>query len=210
VEMSLDILKRIEEGIGILRSGGVVAYPTDTVYGLGASMDSAEAVARVFEVKSRPRHMSLPLLVADEAQMASLAAGITPLAHRLIEAFLPGAVTLVFQASPCVPDYLRTPEGTIALRIPNHPVPLALIAGIGMPIIGTSANLSGRPNPLTAAEVKDQLGDRIELIIDGGRCSGTESTIIDVTKAVPVILRKGAVSLSEIEKVCGISLGSGG
>ena len=208
--MSLDLQKQTEKGIGILRKGGVVAYPTDTVYGLGASMDSAEAVDRVFEVKSRPRHMSLPLLVADKSQMASLAANITPLAHRLIDAFLPGAVTLVFPASSRVPDYLRTPEGTIALRIPNHPVPIALITGIGTAIIGTSANLSGRPNPLTAPEVKDQLGDRIELIIDGGRCSGTESTIIDVTKAVPVILRKGAVSVSDIEKVCGISLGSGG
>jgi L-threonylcarbamoyladenylate synthase len=201
---------QIKEAVRILKEGGVVAYPTDTVYGLGAIIDSAEAVEKIFLVKSRPRRMSLPLLVANVSQIESLTANISPVAHRLIEAFLPGAVTLVFSVSSRVPDYLQTPEGTIALRIPNHPVPIALISGIGTAIVGTSANLSGRPSPLTAREVDEQIGEKVELIIDGGRCPGTESTIIDVTKAVPVVLRRGAVSVSEIEKVCGISLGSGG
>jgi L-threonylcarbamoyladenylate synthase len=201
---------QIKEAVRILKEGGVVAYPTDTVYGLGASIDSAEAVEKIFLVKSRPRRMSLPLLVDNVSQIESLTANISPVARCLIEAFLPGAVTLVFSVSSRVPDYLRTPEGTIALRIPNHPVPIALISGIGTAIVGTSANLSGRPSPLTAREVNEQIGERVELIIDGGRCAGTESTIIDVTKAVPVVLRRGAVSVSEIEKVCGISLVSGG
>ena len=211
--MGIDIglQKQVEKGIDILRRGGVIAYPTDTVYGLGASMDSAAAVEKVFLVKSRPRHMPFPLLVGSVSQIEQLATRVSPAAYCLIKTFLPGAVTLVLPASDKVPPYLKTRENTIALRIPNHPVPLALISGIGTAIVGTSANLSGRPNPLTGREVLEQLGERIELVIDGGRCSGTESTIIDVTGEVPVILRIGAVSISDIEKACGkVMQGNGG
>ncbi len=207
----IDLQKQVNLGIDILRRGGVIAYPTDTVYGLGASMNSAEAVEKIFMVKSRPRSMPLPLLVGNISQIEKLAAGVSQTARCLIKAFFPGAVTLVLPASDEVPPYLKTWENTIALRIPNHPVPLALIAGIGTPIVGTSANLSGHPNPLTGREVKEQLGARIELVIEGGRCSGTESTIIDVTGEVPIVLRKGTVSVSEIEKACGkVLTGNGG
>jgi L-threonylcarbamoyladenylate synthase len=201
--MSIDFQKQIEKGVDILSRGGVVAYPTDTVYGLGASMDSEAAVEKVFLVKSRPRQMSLPLLVGSVPQLEALSADISPAARSLIKAFLPGALTLVLRASGRVPDYLKTKEGTIALRIPNHPIPLALISGIGTAIVGTSANLSGRPSPLSSEEVVSQLGDKVDLIIEGGRCPGTESTIIDVTGAVPLVLRKGALSVLEIEKICG-------
>lgn len=207
----IDLQKQVNLGIDILRRGGVIAYPTDTVYGLGACMNSAEAVEKIFMVKSRPRSMALPLLVGNISQIEQLAAGVSQTARCLIKAFFPGAVTLVLPASDEVPPYLKTRENTIALRIPNHPVPLALIAGIGTPIVGTSANLSGHPNPLTGREVNEQLGARIELVIEGGRCSGTESTILDVTGEVPIVLRKGTVSVSEIEKACGKMLtGNGG
>lgn len=208
---SVDLQKQVEQGIVILRRGGVIAYPTDTVYGLGASMDSASAVEKIFLVKSRPRHMPLPLLVGSLSQIELLTSCVSPAARCLIRAFLPGALTLVMPASDKVPSYLRTMENTIALRIPDHPVPLALISGIGTAIVGTSANLSGQPNPLTGREVIAQLGERIELVIEGGRCSGTESTIIDVTGELPVVLRNGALSISEIERACGkVQAGNGG
>ncbi len=211
MSINVDLQNQIEQGIAILRCGGVIAYPTDTVYGLGASMDSAAAVEKVFLVKSRPRHLPLPVLVSNVSEIEKLAASVSPTAYCLIKAFLPGALTLVLPASGKVPSYLKTRENTIALRIPAHPVPLALISGIGTAIVGTSANLSGYPNPLTGREVMEQLGDKIDLVIDGGRCSGTESTIIDVTGEIPVVVRQGTVSISEIEIACGkILTGNGG
>jgi L-threonylcarbamoyladenylate synthase len=202
---------QVDEAVRVLRGGGLVAYPTDTVYGLGASMSSAEAVERVFAVKARPRQMALPLLVGSVAQIEALAEHVSGTARCLIEAFFPGAITLVMPASGLVPEYLRTREGTIALRIPNHAVPRAIIQGLGAAIVGTSANLSGRPNPLTAEEVLSQLGPNVDMVIDGGRCPGTESTIIDVTGEVPVVLRRGAISVDEIRRVCGrITVGDGG
>lgn len=193
---------QIQEAVRVLRRGGLVAYPTDTVYGLGASMHSGQAVERIFAVKTRPRHMALPLLVSSVAQIESLAEHISPAAKCMIDALLPGALTLVLRASNLVPEYLRTKEGTIALRIPGHPVPLALIEGIGTAIVGTSANLSGNASPVTAEEVRSQLGEKVDFIIDGSGCGGKESTIVDVTEDSFTVLRTGAVSIDEIERVC--------
>ncbi|OGO38448.1 MAG: threonylcarbamoyl-AMP synthase [Chloroflexi bacterium RBG_16_57_8] len=202
VELSPELRKQIEQGIAILKRGGLVAYPTDTVYGLGASAASREAVERVFQAKSRPRDMALPLLVASVAQIEELAGSISPIARCLIDAFLPGVLTLVLRASEAIPGYLKTAEGTVALRIPGHPIPIALIDGSGAPIVGTSANLSGQPSPLTAEEVRSQLGDSVDLVIDGGRCPGRESTIVDVTGESPAVLREGAISRQTIERIC--------
>jgi len=200
----------VEQGIAVLRRGGLVAYPTDTVYGLGASIDLPDAVARVYTSKSRPRDMALPVLVAGMADIERLAARILPAARCLIESFMPGALTIVVPAAPSVPKHVTAGMGTVALRIPGHPVPLALIRGLGSPIIGTSANLSGHPSPLTADEVRAQLGDRVDLIIDGGRCPGIESTIVDVTGDTPAVLRQGAVSTQDIERACGRVLANKG
>ena len=206
-----DLSAQIKKAIRILSDGGIVAYRTDTVYGLGASMASAEAVERIFAVKSRPRHMALPLLVGNAAQIELLTRELTPQARCLIEAFLPGALTLVLRASQIVPSYLTTKEGTIALRIPDHPVPLSLIDGIATAIVGTSANLSGKPSQVTAAEVRSQLGDRVDFVIDGTCHGGKESTIVDVTGDVPVVLRSGAITNEDIEKACGrVAAGNGG
>jgi len=198
----LHIQQQIEKGIAILKQGGLVAFPTDTVYGLGAGAYLPQAVERVYQVKARPRNMPLPLLLADISQINEVAEPVSPLAWRLIHRFLPGALTLVLPKSKAVPDILTAGGSTIAIRIPAHPIPIALIQGLGTPIVGTSANLSGQPSPLTADEVYAQLGDRIDLIIDGGRCpGGKESTIVDVTGLAPVILREGAISREEIEKI---------
>ncbi len=201
---SLDIQQQIERGVSILRQGGLVAFPTDTVYGLGACANLPQAVERVYKVKERPRNMPLPLLLADVSQITKVAKPVPPIAWLLIHSFLPGALTIVLPKSNSVLDIITAGGTTIAVRLPAHPIPVALAKGLGTPIVGTSANLSGRPSPLTADEVYSQLGDKIDLIIDGGRCpGGRESTIVDVTGETPVVLREGAISREELEQVCG-------
>ncbi len=202
-EFSSDLRKQVEKGIAILRQGGIVAYPTDTIYGLGVSMTNRQAVERIYHVKQRPLDMALPLLVASVDQIEALAETVPEVARELIRRFLPGALTIMLPASPSVPDVITAGGKTVAVRIPAHPTPIALIEGIGTPLVGTSANISGRPGPLTAAEVYDQLGSKVDLIIDDGKpCPGTASTVVDATGEVPVILREGAISSEEIERVC--------
>ncbi len=204
IKFSLDIETQIEKGIRILRQGGLVAFPTDTVYGLGACYNLPDAVEKVYAVKNRPRNMPLPLLLADILQIAEITGTIPPVARQLIAHFFPGALTIVLPRSSLVPDVVTAGGATVGIRIPAHPVPVALAKGLGMPIIGTSANLSGKPSPLTAAEVHGQLGNKVDLIIDGGRCpGGKESTIIDVTGEIPVVRREGAIPLAELERICG-------
>jgi len=211
-KLSLKIEKQIERGVSLLRQGGLVAYPTDTVYGLGACASLPQAVERIYAVKERPRNMPLPLLLADVSQITEVAESVPPIAWRLIDRFFPGALTLVLPKSSSVLDIITGGGATVAVRIPAHPVPIALIEGLGTPIVGTSANLSGKPSPLTAEEVYSQLGDRVDLIIDGGRCpEGKESTVVDVTGKIPVVLREGAISREELKQVCGnIILKEGG
>ncbi|UCB42348.1 MAG: threonylcarbamoyl-AMP synthase [Dehalococcoidales bacterium] len=202
-ELSSDLRTQVEKGIAILRQGGIVAYPTDTVYGLGASTNMHQAVERIYRVKQRPLDMALPLLMANVSQIEDLAETVPIVARKLISQFLPGALTIVLTTSPSVPDIITAGGTTVAVRIPAHPIPLALIEGIGVPLVGTSANTSGKTSPLTAIEVYDQLGDEVDLIInDGQPCPGTASTIVDVTGEVPVVTREGAVPREEIEKAC--------
>ena len=202
--MPLDVQQQVERGISILKQGGLVAFPTDTVYGLGASANISQAVVQVYRVKERPWNRALPLLLADTAQISEVAEPVPQIAWLLARSFLPGALTLVLHRSNSVPDTITAGGGTVAVRIPAHPIPVALTQGLGEPVVGTSANLSGRPSPLTADEVYSQFGNKIDLIIDGGRCpGGKESTIIDVTGETPVVLREGALSREELEKVCG-------
>jgi len=202
-KLLLPIQKQVEEGIFILKRGGIVAFPTDTVYGLGASINIRHAVERVYQVKERPRSLPLPLLLADKSQIAEVAELVPQAAWRLADKFLPGALTIVLYKSKSVPDIITGGGKTVAIRIPAHPLPLALIQGVGTPIVGTSANLSGKPSALTAAEVYAQLGNKVDLIIDGGRCpGGRESTIVDLTGEVPLILREGAISREKLKQVC--------
>ncbi|HEY56393.1 MAG TPA: threonylcarbamoyl-AMP synthase, partial [Dehalococcoidia bacterium] len=147
------ISQQVDRGISLLKRGGIVAFPTDTVYGLGAAASSPQAVARVYEVKKRPAGMPLPLLLAHVSQIEDVARPVPPLARLLAKKFLPGALTLVLPKSGSVPDIVTAGGTTVAVRIPAHPVPVALIEGLGAPILGTSANLSGRPSALTAGEV---------------------------------------------------------
>ncbi|HEY48905.1 MAG TPA: threonylcarbamoyl-AMP synthase [Dehalococcoidia bacterium] len=202
------IEKQIQLALEILKQGGIVAFPTDTVYGLGADPLNTQAVEKIYRVKRRPQTLPLPLLVADKPDLSKVAAMVPELAWQLAEHFLPGGLTLVLTKGPWVPSIVSAGGDTIAVRIPNHQITIALIQGLGAPIIGTSANLSGKPSPVTAREVREQLGKGVDLIIDGGRCpGGLESTVIDVSSNVPVLIRAGAVPRREIEKVCGFPLG---
>jgi len=190
----------LEEGISILKKGGVIAFPTDTVYGLGADAFNSVAVQRIYEIKDRSESNPFPLLIADMKQLAALAEPIPELARFLARQFWPGGVTLVLSKIDSVPAYLASGP-TIAVRVPNHPTCLALLQDLARPVIGTSANLSGQPPALTADEVRQQLGDRIDLIIDGGECpGGKESTVVDITREPPVVLRQGIIPSHEIDR----------
>lgn len=201
-KLSASIQEQLEKGVAILKDGGVVAFPTDTVYGLGAGIGINSAVERVYRVKERPRHMALPLLLADLSQLDDVARSVPPSARLLAENFWPGPLTLVLFKADSVPDIVTGGSETIAVRIPAHPIPAALARGVGTAIVGTSANLSGQPSALTAAEARAQLGDKVDLIIDGECPGGKESTVVDLTGEKPIILRQGALSREELRQIC--------
>jgi len=201
------MVNQIEQAIDILKKGGIVAFPTDTVYGLGANAGDEEAVLRVYEAKGKPRHLPLPLLLGDVSQITAVARDVPELAWRLAQHFLPGGLTLVLYKSPSVSSMITGGGEMVAVRMPDHPVPIALIEGLGAPITGTSANLTGSPSPITAQEVHYQMGDRVDLIIDGGRCpGGIASTVLDLTGEAPSILREGVISREEIKRACGVEV----
>lgn len=194
--------EQTENGVKILKGGGIVAFPTDTVYALGADAFNPKAVERIYEAKKRPAHLSLPLLIADMSQLGVVAQSVPEIAWFLARNFWPGGLTLVLPKAASVPGYLARGL-TVAVRVPDHPICLTLIRSLGNAVIGTSANISGKPSALTAEEVRQQLGSNVDLIIDGGKCpGGIESTIVDVTGEAPVILRQGIISRGEIERVC--------
>jgi len=191
--------EQIDKGIQILKRGGVIAFPTDTVYGLGADAFNPDAVGRIYEIKKRPTHLPLPLLIGDVEQLAVLAAKPLPgIALFLAKRFWPGGLTLVLPKASNLPGYLGNTN--IAVRVPDHPICLALIQAINNPLIGTSANISGKPSVVTAGEVRQQLGNEVDLIIDEGRCPGGESTVVDITDGEAVILRHGIISQNELDR----------
>ena len=202
--VDVDIWGQIDRGIDILKRGGLVAFPTDTVYGLGACYNDCKAIERVFRIKKRPKNRALPLILAEVDQMAEIVEYMPSVARLLASRFMPGALTLVMQKSDAVPDIVTGGSKTVAFRVSAHPVPIALIKGAGVPIVGTSVNISEQPSAVTGDEVRSQFGDEIDLVISGKCSGGRESTIIDVTGEIPRVLREGAISRQEIMKVCRI------
>ena len=193
----------INEAVAALRGEGVVAFPTDTLYGLGADTFCVEAVSRVFEIKGRREDMALPLLIGSLKQLESVAADVPSVAWDLVQRFWPGALTLILRKSAVVPNTVTGGRDTVALRMPNHHVPLALARQLGRPITGTSANISGGPDPITAEDVRRSLGRRIGYIVDGGPATGgVPSTIVELTGAIPILIRPGAISLHALCSVC--------
>jgi L-threonylcarbamoyladenylate synthase len=184
----------INEASRVLQDGELVAFPTDTVYGVGAHAFQPAAVEKIYQAKGRPSTRPIPLLLASASDMTSVALEVPRLAWLLAERFWPGGLTLVLKAAPHLPQAVIAGGSTVAVRQPDHQVPLALIASIGAPLAATSANRSGDPDPLTAAEVEGYLAGRIALILDGGPCQkGVPSTVLDLTVTPPRVLRQGAI-----------------
>ena len=194
---------RLDRAARIIREGGLVAFPTETVYGLGADAGSGEAVARIFEAKGRPRFNPLIVHVGDLAQAETLAE-FGQKAFRLAQTFWPGPLSLVLprRAGAPLADLVSAGLPTVALRVPSHPVARELIAAAGVPIAAPSANLSGRVSATTAEHVAADFGDRVDFILDGGpSAQGLESTILGFDASGPILLRSGAIPRESIEAV---------
>ena len=183
-----------------LKGGGVAAIPTDTIYGLAACAFDESGVMRVYELKGRPDGMALPLLLSEPKDARQCAVDVPDEAWALMERFWPGALTLVLRKTDEVPDIVTAGMDTVALRVPDHPVPREIARLLGAPITGTSANLSGRPGLTNAASVRQEFGDAIDFVLDGGEShGGVASTIVDMTRDEVRVLREGAVSRKQIE-----------
>ena len=191
------------EGAGIIRTGGLVAFPTETVYGLGADGLNGPAVDRIFEAKGRPNDNPLILHVAQKEDAFRLWDGEPPFARRLMDTFWPGPLTLIYHRARIVPDQVTAGLSTVAVRLPDNEAARALIAASGVPIAAPSANLSGKPSPTRADHVLQDMDGRIPLILDGGPCRyGVESTVLSLV-GTPTILRPGAVTKEMLAAVIG-------
>ena len=189
----------------IIRGGGLVAFPTETVYGLGANALNPDAVARIFEVKQRPSFDPLIVHIATRASLDRLVETISLGDHRLMDVFWPGPLTLVLPKRESVPDIVTAGLSTVAIRMPAHPVAQALIRKADVPIAAPSANPFGYVSPTCAQHVLDGLGDRVDLILDGGSCPiGVESTIVAMNGTWPELLRPGSITLAQIREITGL------
>ena len=189
----------LERAVAVLKNGGVVAIPTDTLYGLAADVFNPAALDRVFAVKGRPDDLALPVLVSGWEQVKRVAKNFPPQAQNLAEQFWPGALTLVFEKISGLPDRLTAGGPTVAVRMPGHPVPIQLIDGLGGPITGTSANISGDADIPSLAELTAQIGGRVDYIVKSGPVpEGKASTVIDITSGHPKLLREGAIPFERL------------
>jgi len=192
----------IGQAARVLQSGGVIGYPTETVYGIGCNAFDAEAVNRIIQLKQRDRSKAMILIAADLLQISDLVESIPESAERLMENFWPGPLTMVFKSSQFLKDFAFRKSKTIAVRIPDCAICLSLLKACDFPIVSTSANRSGQPDATTADELISTFGTDLDLIIDGGRTpSKAPSTVVDLTKNPPRILREGIISVLEINTV---------
>jgi L-threonylcarbamoyladenylate synthase len=195
---SIDDPRVLDAALALLRTGQPIAFPTDTVYGVGAAALDPAAVLRLYDVKQRPLTQAIPLLIADADDLAQVSAEIPPAARRLARLW-PGALTLVLPAAPHLPPELLAGGPTVAVRLPDHGWLRTLIRALGAPLAATSANLHGRGDPQSAAEVAAQIGGALELIADGGPTPGpVPSTIVDCAGDTPRMLRAGALEWERI------------
>ena len=194
--------KAIDTIQSVLNSGGVIAFPTDTFYGLGADPFNPDALAKIFRIKQRPADKPLLALIHTLGQLEDLTQEVTDNARKLMEHFWPGPLTLIFKAAPGLPDTLTAGTGTIGIRLPSHLSIHKLLEKLNRPLTAPSANISGTGELRTAQEVERALGDKIDLIVDGGPAPGGKpSTVLDTTTNPPTLLREGAVSRSDLESV---------
>ena len=191
----------LREAASAVRRGELVVLPTDTVYGIGADAFSAEAVADLLDAKGRGRNMPTPVLIGSPNTLHGLVTDFSELAWELVDAFWPGALTLVARHQPSLQWDLGDTRGTVAVRMPLHPVAIELLTEVG-PMAVSSANLTGHPAPETCDAAREMLGDSVSVYLDGGPTPGNvPSSIVDVTRQVPVLLRAGAISAEELRKV---------
>lgn len=192
----------ISLALEVLRNGGIVAFPTDTVYGLGALAHDNAAIESIYAAKNRPLEKAIPILIGDLSDLEKVGSDIPNMALLFASRFWPGPLTCVIPKKPSLPPAVSA-TSTVAVRIPNHPDALALLRAVG-PMAVTSANISGAQNPATAQEVYDQLNGRIPLILDGGKTpGGIPSTLVDCTGTSPVILREGPITLENLISALG-------
>jgi L-threonylcarbamoyladenylate synthase len=205
IDMSVpDWDKQLDKAAEVLKSGGLVAFPTETVYGLGANALDEKAVKSIYKAKGRPSDNPLIVHISDINALEALVGSIPATAPRLMKAFWPGPLTLVFPKSDKIPSVITAGLDTVAIRMPSHPIALALIRKAGIPIAAPSANSSGRPSPTLAKHVIEDLAGKVDIIIDGGNSIvGLESTVLDIIPAQPVILRPGGVTQEQLRQLLG-------
>lgn len=197
-------ISRIKKAADILRKGGLVAFPTETVYGLGANALNSRAVKKIFGVKGRPFDNPLIVHIADKKEIYRLADEIPEKTEKLMNAFWPGPLTLILKKSKAIPRITTVGLNTVAIRMPSHPIALALIRQTKNPIAAPSANLSGKPSPTSAEHVKQDLCKKIDAIIDSDDSDiGIESSVLDMTVNPPMLLRPGKITLNELRKILG-------
>lgn len=197
-------MKAIRAAADAIRRGELVIFPTETVYGLAADALNVSAVRKVFEAKGRFDRQPLPVQVASLADVSKAAAFIPQSARPLAERFWPGPLTLVLTKSAALPSVVTGGRETVGVRVPDHPVALALVKEVGSPIVATSANISGGPSPRNAEQAIRDVGENVSLVLDGGECRlGVSSTVVDVSVTPPKILRRGTIGVDEIRKVLG-------
>ncbi len=202
METKLIDTEQVAEAGAIIRGGGLVAFPTETVYGLGADAMNSAAVQKIFEAKGRPADNPLIVHISDKNQIPALAREINENARRLIEAFMPGPFTIILKKQKNIPDAVTAGLDTVGIRFPAESVAVRFIAAAGTPIAAPSANLSGSPSPTRAADVFSDMNGRIDAVIRGGNCEvGVESTIVDASGEVPVLLRPGGVTIDQIREI---------
>lgn len=198
----------IAKAVALLRAGELVAFPTETVYGLGADAENSVALARIFAAKRRPADHPLIVHLPGIELLSRWAIDIPDTAYALAKAFWPGPLTLILKRGPNVPDAVTGGQQTVGLRVPDHPVALALLGGFGGGIAAPSANRYGRISPTMAGHVREEFGDQVALVLDGGPCAlGIESTIVDLSRGSPQLLRPGAITVDQIARACGLALG---
>jgi len=197
-------IEGIEAAAGILKNGGLVGIPTETVYGLAANALDGPAVSQIFKVKGRPQDNPLIVHISELGQLSPLVLEVPENAVKLANAFWPGPLTIILRKSEIIPDEVSAGLETVAVRMPSHPVARKIISHSGVPLAAPSANLSGSPSPTTALHVYNDLNGKIPAIVDGGKCSvGLESTVITLNERVPRILRPGGITPEKLEKVLG-------
>ncbi len=195
--------KKLNEPAKIIKNGGIVVFPTETVYGIGTNGLNEQAVEKLYKVKKRPKNKPISLLVSDIKMINQIAKDITELEYKLIETFFPGPLTIILKKKDCVPNIVTSNGDTVGIRMPQGEIARKLIEYAGIPIATPSANITGKPSGIELKNIIKDFDEKVDYYIDGGKCDiGISSTIVKVIDGVPKILRQGSITKEEIDRVC--------